>query len=135
MCHKNDKGHQTKGKSLTVVRNKRYQAQIFKSSTLLDRLADWIAASPSDRTEIARPLFGRTTSSCLVQIHVEAYMLTLSNISFDHDENLWAGNVPINASARETGTHATGREAILFEAFDVPRLDTCGAKQNAAALL
>lgn len=52
--------------------------QTFTSSTVADRRRTTSTALPgSDSAEIARSFFGRTTSSCLVQIQVDAYMFTL----------------------------------------------------------
>ena len=58
----------------------RDQVRIYKSSTLLERLADPRAASPRERTDMVRLFLGRVMSSVLVQIQVEAYMLTLGDV-------------------------------------------------------
>jgi len=88
MCHKNYKRALNERSILRGIKGKRYQAQMLKSSTLFDRFVASIALSPSDNTEMVRSFLGRTTSSCLVQIQVEAYILTLDNISFGHNEGL-----------------------------------------------
>ena len=39
-------------------------------------------------------------------------------------------DLPVNAGSRETGTDATGCEAILLEVLDVPRIDTGRTEEN-----
>lgn len=51
---------------------------ISRCSTLWDRL---LLLSPKDKADIVRPGVGRSSSLVLVQIHVEAYMFTLSYVS------------------------------------------------------
>lgn len=62
-------------------------------------------------------------------------MLTLDCVSYGWSGGFQVGNIPVNASAGETGSHATCYETVLFEVLDVPRLDTGGTKENAATLL
>lgn len=105
-----------------------------------------MAVSPRDKEEMVRPVFGRVTSSVLVQIHVEAYMLTLglrvSKARNPHQGTHFAcknqghpQNLPVNTSARETSPYATSREPILFKMLDIPRLNTRRAKEDPTTLL
>ena len=70
----------------------------------------------------------------LVQIQVDAYMLTLECMRFGYDEED-SEDLPVDAGVWESSAHATRGEPVLLEVLDVPRLDTGGAKKDAATLL
>lgn len=114
---------------MEIIKRRRI-THISRCSTLCDRL---LLPSPNDKADIVLAGVGRSSSLVLVQIHVVAYMFTLSYVSDCIGKQ--SGNIenlPIDARAGEAGADTAGCEPILFELLDIPRLDAGRAEENAA---
>ena len=81
-----------------------------------------MALSGSERVDILRSVLWKR-SLVFVQIHVDAYILTLASLVLI-EVYLAYQNSPINACSWESGSDSTSSEAVLFEVLDVPGIDT-----------